>query len=365
MERQPLRDRTYKEISNGDYLDNRQYLVVAVSLGVTHCLMEFFYIWVGCTPMIYVNIVSILTYVVSIFFIAHGNHLITVWFMESEIFWHVVFASIFMGVSCGYHLWLFGTFSSIFLPFFIPNLSKRPKKLIGVYALVIIVGFEVLVFLDKHDYLPTQFRVGDDMASILYYINAALGFVSIMIYTSIYNQRMAMKNKELQYVADHDPLTGIFNRNKIQSILEAEIRRKANVSGGNLSVAILDVDFFKKINDTYGHLAGDSVLKEITDCFREYREKGLLYGRWGGEEFLLISPETISYDEFGKMLEQIRQTIQDRDFIVGDQNIKATVSIGAAAYEEGFNMDKFIQTADDRLYMAKESGRNKVCWRRL
>lgn len=365
MEKQPLRDRTYKEITDGDYLDNRQYMVVAVSLCITHCLMELFYILVGCTPMVVINVASILCYVVSIFFIAKGNHIITVWFMESEIFLHVIFASVFMGLSCGYHLWLFGTFSSIFLPFFIPDLGKRPKKQIGLYAVFIVIGFEMLVFLNKHNYLPTRFRVGDDLASILYYINAAFGFISIMIYTSIYNQSMALKNKELQYVADHDPLTGIFNRKKIQSILDAEIQRKADVTGGNLSIAILDVDFFKKINDVYGHLAGDSVLKEITDCFGKYREKGLLYGRWGGEEFLLISPETISYDEFGKMLEQLRQTIQDHDFIVGDQNIKATVSIGAAAYEEGFNMDKFIQTADDRLYMAKESGRNKVCCNRF
>ena len=360
MEKRPLRDRTYKEIFNGDYLDNSQYMVVAVALGITHFLMEFFYIWVGCTPMIIINIFSILSYVVSAFLISKGRHLITVWIMEAEIFCHVIFASIFLGIKCGYHLWLFGTFSSIFLPFFIPNLSKRPKKQIGVYAITIVLGFEILVFLGKHGYLPTKYNVDENLAEILYYINAALGFISIMIYTSIYNQRMTMKNEEMTYVAEHDSLTGIFNRNKIQGILEAEILRKGDIKEGNLSVAILDVDHFKQINDTYGHLTGDSVLKSITECFKKYRDKGLIYGRWGGEEFLLISPETISYEEFGEMLEDLRMTVEALQLTSGGETIKSSVSIGAAAYEEGLNMDKFVQKADERLYVAKESGRNRV-----
>ncbi|MBP3826068.1 MAG: GGDEF domain-containing protein [Butyrivibrio sp.] len=360
MEKDALRDRTYKEIVDGEYMDNSQYMVVAVSLGITHFCMEFFYIWVGCTPMMIINIFSFLTYVISAVLISRGQHLITVWIMELEIFWHVVFASVFMGIRCGYHLWLFGTFSSIFLPFFIPNLSKRPKKQIGVYAIIIILGFEVLVFLGKHGYLPTKYNVDESIAEILYYINAVLGFVSIMIYTSIYNRRMAMKNEEMKYVAEHDSLTGIYNRNKIQSILEAEVQRKANALEGNLSIAILDVDHFKHINDTYGHLFGDSVLKSITDCFKIYRDKGLIYGRWGGEEFLLISPETISYEEFGRMLEELRQTIEGLELTAGSETIRPSASIGAAAYEDGLNMDRFIQKADDRLYEAKESGRNRV-----
>lgn len=360
MEKEPLRDRTYKEISDGDYLDNSQYMVVAVSLGITHFLMEFFYIWIGCTPMIIINIFSFLSYVVSVFLISKGKHLITVWIMEAEIFWHVIFASIFLGIKCGYHLWLFGTFSSIFLPFFIPNLSQKPKKQIGLYAITIVLGFEILVFLGKHGYLPTKYNVNEDLAEILYYINAALGFISIMIYTSIYNQRMAMKNIEMTFVAEHDSLTGIFNRNKIQGILEAEILRKGAGSEGNLSIAILDVDHFKIINDTYGHLTGDSVLKSITECFKKYSKNGLIYGRWGGEEFLLISPEIISYEAFGEMLEDLRKTIEELELTSGGEIIRVSVSIGAAVYEEGLSMDKFIQKADDRLYEAKESGRNRV-----
>lgn len=355
-----LRDRTYQEMFDGDYLDNRQYMAVAVGLFVTHSLMELFYIWTGCTPMIYVNIGSILIYVLSIFLIHKGQQYATVWLMEGEIFWHVILASIFMGLKCGYHLWLFGAFSSIFLPFFIPNLSKRPKMAIGIYAMCILIGFETLVYLGRHDLFPTKYQVNDQLASVLYYVNAALGFISIMIYTSIYNQRMSQKNRKLQYVADHDELTGIFNRKKIQEILEAEITRKSEVSKGNLSIAILDIDFFKKVNDTYGHQVGDEVLVAVAACFISYIDKGLLFGRWGGEEFLLISPETYSYEEFAALLDALREDIRGLEISSGGQTIKVTASIGSADYEEGMNLDKFIQRADERLYIAKESGRNRV-----
>ena len=180
-------NRTYKDQTNGEYFNSRQYMTVAVSLGCTHFFLEFLYIYLGCTPMIYINILGFLCYVVSGILIQKGHHLHTVWIMENEVFFHVIFACIFMGYNCGYQLWLYGTFSSLFLPFFIPNLSKRPKMQIGIAVFLIVIVFEVLTYLNNHGLLPQQYRVSDNVARILYYINALLGFGAIMVYTSIYN----------------------------------------------------------------------------------------------------------------------------------------------------------------------------------
>ncbi len=357
-----MRDRTYRKFYDGDYIDQKQYLSIAISLFFTHFLMELFYLWVGCLPMALINIASILAYVVSAIIILRGNTMITVWIMILEVYLHVVFACVFMGVRCGYQLWLFGTLASIFLPFFSPNLSKLQKRQIGVFSLIIIVTFIVLTAFDSHGVLPTKYNVDQEIAKAMYYFNAVLGFGAVILYTAIYNTRMNLKNLELQQAADHDFLTGIFNRQRMQKILDAEVLREQDMSVNNLSVAIADIDFFKKINDTYGHVIGDEALKELADIFRSYGENGMLYGRWGGEEFLLIAPEGEHYSQFAKQLESIRKQVEEHEFTRDGKTVKFTVSIGAATYEKGMTVENLVNLADDRLYQAKETGRNKIVY---
>ncbi len=356
------RDRTYKEVEDGDYLSQKQYMRVAVNVLGIHLCFEALYIWLGCTPMVIINIVSILSYVVSIFYIKRGETLTSVWIMVLEVYFHVIFASIFLGLGCGFHLWLFGTVSSIFLPYFIPNLSKSQKNQIGTFSLIIIVTFITLTALEQNGLLPTMYRAGKTVETVLYYFNAVVAFGAIMLYTAVYNIRMAVKSRELQRAADHDFLTGIYNRMRIQRILDAEVLRSQEVEGSELSVAIVDIDFFKRINDTYGHDTGDEALKELTKLFSGYLDKGLLYGRWGGEEFLLIAPENIPYRRFAELLEELRGQVEKHEFVSDGKTVKFTVSIGAAAYEKGMTVENLVNLADDRLYNAKGSGRNKVVY---
>ena len=363
-DRQPMkRDRTYKQIEvNGDYITHRQYVVISITLLVTHFCLEFFYLWVGCTPMVIINIFSFLSYIVSISFVLKGNTYITVWIMIFEVYLHVIFACIFMGMRCGYQLWLFGTLSCIFLPFFLPDIKGSLRWQIGSFSVLIIATFMVLTALDSHGYMPTRFNAPLEVARVMYYVNAFLGFWSIMIYAGAYNARMADKNNELQKSAEHDFLTGIYNRQRMQKILDAEISIVRDMDENHLMVAIADIDFFKKINDTYGHDVGDEALKELAKIFSRYMDIGLLYGRWGGEEFLLIAPESMKYDEFAVMLENIRLQVEENSFLVGDQRISFTISIGASAYEKGMTSEQLVNLADDRLYHAKETGRNKVVY---
>ena len=347
---------------DGEYLSGKQYMDISLSLGLTHVFLELFYIWLGCTPMAFINIASILSYVFCIFLNKKGYNLASAWVMEIEIFLHVIFACIFLGLKCGYQLWLFGTFSSIFLPFFTPEINKTPKKQIGIYVFVVFLGFEIITYLDIHGFLPTVYRVNDNLAHVLYYINAAVGFISITAFSSVYNKKMTLKNEKLKYLADYDMLTDMFNRQKIHQILHNEIIKAQKTSDYSMAIAILDVDHFKKINDTYGHLAGDQVLKDVSKCINLFEERELIYGRWGGEEFLLISPASMKYEDYGKMLDDIRRSIEQKEFYYGNRLIKVTVSIGAAEYSSDMDADKLLQKADERLYTAKETGRNKVIY---
>lgn len=334
---------------------------VALSLAVTHGLMEIFYILIGCTPMVIINIFCILAYIISAGIAIKGdNTLIIVWIMVLEVYIHVILTCTFLGLHCGYQMWLFGTLSCVFLPFFRPNLSRSQKLQIGVFSIVVIATFMILVTLSNLDLMPKKYMVSPELGKKLYYINALLTFGSIMLYTSVYNQRMAGKNAELQRAADHDYLTGIYNRQRMQKILDSELQAVKDSGEGALSVAIVDLDFFKKVNDTYGHAAGDKALQDVAGIFKKNSSSGLTFGRWGGEEFLLISPKESTYESFVGLLENIRKQIEDHETISGGDRIRLTVSIGAASYESKMSVERLVNIADDRLYSAKAAGKNRV-----
>ena len=361
-EQNSIRDRTYKRADSGVILSKSQYLTVIIILLVAHSFLEGMYIWLGVTPMAIINIGSILIYLVCINLINKEKYLLIIWTVMFEIYLHVIFAVSFMGMACGFQLWLYGTLTSIFLPYFITDLSESPRRQITIFSIMIIATFHILTTLNRFRLLPQYYYIDPAIAGVLYFINATLGFGSIMMYIYLFFNGTTARRLELQRIADHDFLTGIFNRQRMQKIIDAEIEREQDLQENHLNVAMVDIDFFKKINDTYGHEVGDIALVELANIFTNNADTGLLYGRWGGEEFLLIAPENMSYNEFAKMLEEIRQQVEDNEFMAGDKTIKYTISIGASSYKKGMTSEQLIDSADDRLYHAKENGRNKVVY---
>lgn len=160
--------------------------------------------------------------------------------------------------------------------------------------------------------------------------------------------------KRLEALALEDQLTGLYNRRKIDECLDREIR-KAKRYERPLSVLMMDIDHFKTVNDTYGHQRGDAVLREIGGLIRGNVRTVDDAGRFGGEEFVVVCPET---DSRGALVlaEQIRSVIAGHVF---EEVGKVTVSIGVAGLEEGDESDTVIQKADRALYTAKRGGRNR------
>ena len=156
-----------------------------------------------------------------------------------------------------------------------------------------------------------------------------------------------------------DGLTGIHNKRSLIESLEREIPR-AHRHERPLSVIIFDIDHFKKINDTFGHLAGDYVLKELATLARSRLRPDDVLGRYGGEEFLVILPET-RLEGAAKIAEELRSIIEAHNFEFEDETIEVTVSAGTAQLHHGWQLLPFIKHADERLYQAKRTGRNRVC----
>ncbi len=164
------------------------------------------------------------------------------------------------------------------------------------------------------------------------------------------------KSNLLEYQASHDSLTGLNNRNKFKELFGKEIRRGIRYKN-DLSLVLFDLDLFKNINDTHGHQIGDEVLKDIAQIvLANVREHDTVV-RWGGEEFLILLPET-DLEGAKNVAEKIREAIENKKISSLDLSVTASFGVSVLKLEDG--EDSFIARVDDALYEAKNQGRNKV-----
>lgn len=164
------------------------------------------------------------------------------------------------------------------------------------------------------------------------------------------------KNKALEKLSITDPLTDLYNRHKLDMAFAKEIER-SNRYHRPLSLVIIDIDHFKPVNDRFGHQAGDNVLKKLAVLIKHRIRSSDIPGRWGGEEFLIICPET---DRKGAwhLAEALRKDVQAFEFL---PETTITISGGVAEYEPGEDGDQLLKRADDNLYKAKHTTRNAIC----
>lgn len=187
-------------------------------------------------------------------------------------------------------------------------------------------------------------------------------YVTIIIFFSVSYLALFIYIKDKNRILDlskTDQLTGLYNRLHFNQLAAKEIQRTQRYQH-DLSLVIMDIDFFKKINDTYGHLTGDEVLKEVSSLVQKHLRRFDVLSRWGGEEFALLLPET---DLLGavKVAEKIQLLVREYVF---NQSISLTLSFGIATYQEGMKeVEDLILIADRHLYTAKNTGRDKIVFK--
>lgn len=170
-----------------------------------------------------------------------------------------------------------------------------------------------------------------------------------------YQSQLEIKNRTLSKLSNIDYLTKISNRRCMQKILNKELKRAKRYQN-TFSVILFDVDDFKKINDTYGHNAGDKVLKNISRIVSNKVRESDYFGRWGGEEFILVIPQT-NLENAAILAEEIRKGFEAFDF---DEPSRVTCSFGVSEYSGETESSELVLKADEALYTAKENGKNKV-----
>lgn len=177
--------------------------------------------------------------------------------------------------------------------------------------------------------------------------------------TAISHREVEQAHADLEELSHRDALTGVYNRRFMEAELQKEFKRVERY-GGKLSVLFLDLDFFKKVNDTYGHQAGDKVLIEVTQRISDIVRTTDYLARYGGEEFAIILPET---DTTGGLIfaNRVKQVIEKTPVFYEEHTILVTASLGLSEYCEGVeSYDALLDQSDKALYVAKKQGRNRV-----
>lgn len=171
-------------------------------------------------------------------------------------------------------------------------------------------------------------------------------------------KELEVKNFELDRLAKTDSLTGAYNHGHIFSMVKQEIKR-AKKNSSRLSLLLIDLDHFKDINDTFGHGMGDQVLKTLARVFQKWKSEGHSFGRYGGEEFMLLMPNILLSDAY-LYVEKIRSHFTDLNIKGVDRRVTFSGGLVEWNGEEGYR--EFIKRSDDMLYRAKEGGRDQILY---
>ena len=199
-------------------------------------------------------------------------------------------------------------------------------------------------------------------------INTIFIFMVISVIMAVFakdsqemEQKLVQYNKKLHKQASVDPLTGLMNRRGTNEYLEKVLTDYEKGKIVNLCLAIGDIDFFKRVNDTYGHECGDLVLQNIAALFKENVGEWGLVSRWGGEEFLFIF-ENVNGDDALMILEDLRRKIKKMEIQYKDETIRVTMTFGLSDFDFRKDVEHSINDVDEKLYQGKNMGRDQIVY---
>lgn len=298
-----------------------------------------------------------LTVFIGIFIMSyHCQSISTLWmFNIGMIIWICAIVHMF-----GWNIGVQHFLMVLLILYFFSSYKQYAGKII--YA-IFLCCMRILLFYIYH-YKEPLWPLSASDENTLQIVNTITIFIIISIIAFIFsNDTQELESKLVDYnnmlkeQANTDALTGLFNRRKAIEYLEYLTNNQVGTQG--FSLCICDIDFFKKVNDNYGHDAGDEVLKSIAKVFMEETKKEDFVARWGGEEFLLVFPQCNGEQAYIK-IEQIRRKVKEIRVKKDDAEISVTVTFGIAEYDYLNGLTATIQEADKKLYLGKEGGRDRT-----
>jgi diguanylate cyclase (GGDEF)-like protein len=324
-----------------------------------HTMLFIFFICMQIKIMVYVNIFSIVFY--GVLFILLKLNIIhtslTTWLYTAEILIHLTLALFCLGWSCGFQLYCIGLLSILFFSSYGSDKNDayvfHPVQA-SIISMLVFFGMEYYTSENKPVYAVSFF-----MQKILYTVNALFIFLLVILFSKEYSDQIRSTEQKYRREADLDELTRLYNRRRMREII-GNLHAEAVITHTHYCVAMFDIDDFKKVNDTYGHAAGDYVLSTIGKILLANCSDTANVCRWGGEEFLFIEPYTTDNFECMERIEAIRKSTEVYQFIYDSKSFNITVTAGVANCSGDTAITKVIAKADENLYLGKNTGKNKV-----
>ncbi|GBO89459.1 GGDEF domain-containing protein [Marinobacter salsuginis] len=317
--------------------------------GTVDVIFFFLFHALGSPILAWVNVVSVGMYAGAYYALKYHRNRIAVVLIWAEVLGHAGLGIVLIGWESGFHYYLL---------MFIPAICVSASRRWAVYALLTLWGYYVALDILMWNIEPLQ-PIPQSALNIVHVFNLSVVFAMFSYLASYYLRMVVTAQRKLREMATTDSLTGLFNRRHMIYLAEKEVARFQR-SGHPVGFLLLDVDHFKAINDAYGHETGDRVLGFVADVIREELRTQDLIGRWGGEEFLIILPDTDS-SRARASAERIRNAFLERDWraiIGGDADV--TISVGVSELRADEELSTAVSRADEALYRGKTGGRNRV-----
>lgn len=330
-----------------------------------HVFFGFFFYDSNAQILFYYNFLSIATYLVG-YFILYKNitGLYTI-LINAEVYIFMLLATVCLGWNYGFQQYcIIFVVSLLFTDYYTNQAHKLRVFTICLIALVLATYVALRAWTYFHPYV---YHLQNATPERIFFIaNSIISYAFLIAYSGLYSQTVFRLEQTLVDVATKDSLTGLYNRRKMHDLLNAMSELLAG-EGKQMCIAMLDIDNFKKINDTYGHDAGDEVLKTLASVLlkKQAETDGFQACRWGGEEFLVFyRMNRQSTEAIVREFDELRQQIAQQAVICNEQEINVTVTTGLAFYKEGTSITDMIKLADDNLYEGKTSGKNVVIYKK-
>lgn len=328
----------YNTIKQTCYTANIAYLLVRIFYLIVFAVCKFY-------VLMWVDIGTIVLYSLCFLMINKKKYYPYALLCGNEFFAFVIVCTLYLGFSSGFHFYLLGlSVVSFFASYFSKNKRLGGSILWGAISVAI---YLILYFVSK-DRVPT-YAIPSWLDTTLFVLHIVLAFMFVCFYLYVFTKYTLSLENKITFESRTDELTQLNNRYGLYDYFNQRDNLRS------MALALFDIDNFKNINDTYGHIAGDFILKRVAEIAVNTLKDSFVC-RYGGEEFVVVLEKNRCYEK----LEALRKNIENEVFEYEGNKHRITITIGVHNYQKDMTLEKWVKFADEKMYAGKKSGKNQV-----